>query len=195
MRIPKMILTGCLAGSMAAFPAFALTAGECVAGRPTAASYTWNFSKEATGLLQDVQAEAHNIQDHAATLKRFTRSTDLSWQSHADQLRQMKTEINDMGQKLCRLQVIRRVLPAWQQQAIDRIAPTVQLIADNAQDAITFLNNHQEALWQPTYRHYVNNLYQESSRLSNTTSEYVQYAQARSQYMALSNELGMKASS
>ena len=195
MRIRQMISTGCLIGSMAVLPGFASAAEECVAGEPTAASYTWNFQKEATGLIQDLQDQAMKVRDHAARLQSFGYSDELSWQAHADQLSRLKREVNDMGQKLCRLTVIRRELAPWQKQAVNRIAPELQLIADNAQDAITFVNNNQEALWQPTYKRYVDNLYAESNQISNTADNYLAYANAHMKYRELGKELGTKTAS
>lgn len=170
MRIQKIISTGCLMGALAALPtaALALTPRKCGAGQPTAASYTWNFQKEASGLLQNVRADAAQAENHAATLQTFALNENISWEAHADELNQLKINANDMGKDLCRLTTIRRVLAPWQQQAVDRIAPQIQLIADNAEDAIHFLNHHQETLWRPDYRQYIGNLHHEASHVSHT---------------------------
>ena len=61
---------------------------------------------------------------------------NVTWDAHADELEYLKSEINDIGAKLCRLQTIRRVVAPWQQNVIDQIATDTQLMADNAQDAI-----------------------------------------------------------
>jgi uncharacterized protein YacL (UPF0231 family) len=195
VRIQKILTIGCLTGALAAMPALAMAPKECVAGKATAASYTWNFRKEATGLLQDVQSEAAQVRNHAAKIQTFGREYEVSWQAHSNQLSRLKTEVDDMGAKLCRLMMIRRVVAPWQQEAIDRIAPQIQLIADNAQDAIHFVNNHQESLWQPAYQRYVSNLYHESKSLSNTVNNFEEYAHARIEYRQLESRLGMKTAS
>jgi hypothetical protein len=195
VRIQKLFATGLCAGVLAALPsaALALEPRECVAGHPTAASYTWNFQKEADGLLQDLQNQAAQVQRHAATLRSFARADEVSWQAHADELQQVKAEINDMGQKLCRLTTIRGMLAPWQQEAIDRIGPQIRLAADNAEDAINFLDAHEQTLWQPTYRAYVRNLYQEAHRVSHTVGNFVASAHAQQEYHALAKDLGIKA--
>jgi hypothetical protein len=103
--------------------------------------------------------------------------------------------VNEMSTKLCRLESIRRVTDPWQQQAIDRVASTVNLLADNTQGAIEFMNNHRQELWSSTYKNYVNNLYTDANHLSNSVSDFIQYAQARDHYRTLRNELGLKSSS
>jgi uncharacterized protein YoxC len=191
VTLQMLLTTGLCAGVLAVFPsaALALAPRACVAGPPTAASYTWNFQKEADGLLQGLQNQAQQVQRHAATLRTFARTNDVDWQAHSDQLRQVKTEIDDMGKKLCRLTTIRRVLAPWQQQAVDRIGPQVRLAADNAEDAINFMNSHEETLWEPTYRMYVRNLYNEAHQVSNTVDHFQEYARAQHEYRVLAKDL------
>jgi hypothetical protein len=73
-------------------------------------------------------------------------------------LEDLKGDINDIGAKLCRLETIRRVVAPWQKREIDRIATTVRLMADNAEDAILFVNDKPNDLWLGTYQSYLNNL-------------------------------------
>lgn len=168
---------------------------QCVAGKPTAASYTWNFQKEADNIFGAIQSDAVNAQYHAEKLQSFAWDTNLSWQSHPNQLWQLKTEINDMGGRLCRLETIRRVVAPWQQRTMDRIATTVRSMAANAQNAIVFLNHNQKMLWSPTCRDYSDNLYLEANSLTQSVAHAVEYAKAGAQYQQLRNDIGVKASS
>ena len=54
-------------------------------------------------------------------LQSFARDPHMTWDAHADELEYLKSEINDIGAKLCRLQTIRRVVAPWQQNEIDQI--------------------------------------------------------------------------
>jgi hypothetical protein len=168
---------------------------QCIAGKPTAASYTWNFQKEADNIFGAIQSDAVKAQYHAEKLKSFAWDMNLSWQGHADQLWQLKTEINDMGGRVCRLETIRRVVAPWQQRTIDRIASTVRLMAVNAQNAIVFLNHNQQMLWSPTYRHYSDHLCLEASSLTQSVAHAVEYARVGAQYQQLRSDIGVKASS
>jgi len=189
----KHLLAAGVSAAMLLFvsPAGAATIHECVNAKPTAASYTWDFQQEADAIFQAVQSDAQDVSDHAAKLQGFVIDTDVSWQTHGDQLRQMKAKMNDLGMRLCRLQTIRRVLTPWQQKMVDQIGTNVQLMADNAQDAITFVDSNHDALWKPTYDRHVNNIYDESTQLARNTSNAVTYAKIQKEYRELRGKLGI----
>ena len=193
MAIKRLMTMVGVSVALTAFPLAlsAATANQCVCGKPTAASYTWDFHREADNLFEDVHADAHQIRDHAARLQSFEDDAGVTWQLHADQLIQLKSEINDMGQKLCRLETIRRVVAPWQKETIDRIASTAQLLADNTQDAIVYVNAHQEHLLNPMYRRYADNLYSEASELTRSTGDAVEYVKVRGEYQELRSEIGI----
>jgi len=98
-----------------------------------------------------------------------------------------------MGRKLCRLESIRRVVAPWQQAEIDRIAPTLRLMADNTEDAITFGNGHPGELWLGRYRTYTDSLYDEAQTLSHSVGTAVSYANTSKDYQDLQRELGVPA--
>jgi hypothetical protein len=168
----------------------AITAKRCTGGKPTAASYTWNFHQEANNLFDDVQADALQVRNHAGRLQSFTDDPNVGWQAHSDELNQLKIEVNDMGRKLCRLETIRRVVAPWQQKTIDRIASTLPLMADNTEDAIVFVSNHQQDLVNPTYMRYADNLYTDANNLTHSVNEAVEYAKVLGVYDQLRGELG-----
>jgi len=168
---------------------------ECVAGPPTAASYTWNFKQEANDIFQDVRLDALQAEDAAANLQSFQTDPDLGWEAHAHQLAKLRSAVNDMGSKLCRLETIRRVVDPWQQNVIDRLATNVTLMADNTEDAILFVNQERDDLWMATYKKYVDNLYNESSAVARNTGDAVAYSAIHQEYQHLRNDLGVKTSS
>jgi hypothetical protein len=190
-------LRACSASGWVVLPAASAAAAEneCIAKKPNAASYTWNFQNEANNIFADMQSDAAQVQDHAAQLQSFALSPEMSWQSHADQLNQLRREINDLGERLCRLETIRRVVAPWQQRTIDRVATTVRLMADNAEDAISVINRNHQFLWSPTYEEYANNLYSEAKSLDHSMGRAVEYAKVRTQFRDLRNAVGTKASS
>lgn len=173
-----------LPGIMAATPA-----KTCPSRPPTAESETWNFTREALNLLKEVQADAFQVQDHADKLRMFALDPKLSWEAHADQLSQIKQEVNDLGAKLCRLETIRRVAETWQQQAIDRTALVAREMTANADQAIQYLNHNREHLWGPAYRQYASNLFHEGRQLSDTVQHYEQLASVRQQEKQLEHSL------
>jgi hypothetical protein len=121
----------------------AAAARECPAGKVSAESYTHDFKGEANAIFKDVQNDAQEALYHAGQLEGFAQNGGISWESEAVQLDQVKTDINDIGARLCRLETIRRMVAPWQQGAIDQIAMDARLMADNAQDAILFGGTHR----------------------------------------------------
>ena len=181
-------ITTCLAVSPYAATA---SPAKCEAGAPTAASYKWDFQKEADETFANIQADIEQARYHASTLQSY--KGELSWDSHATQLMALRSEINDVGSKVCRLEAIRSALPDWQKATIDRIVSTTRLMADSAQDAIVFGNTHRSTLWLPTYQHYVDNLYNQSTQLDNSVQEAVEYAHVSKESQDLRKDLGVKA--
>ncbi len=198
MRLRTLFWGGFMVVAMAlsAFPATkAAVAQACVAGEATAASFTWDFKGEANTIFKDVQDDAQQALYHADELQSFAENSNLDWQTHANQLEYLKSEINDMGAKLCRLETIRRVLAPWQQNAIDEIATDARLMAGNAQEAIVFGTSNPKELWRAGYQDHVNSLYREAQSLTHSVTHAVEFAGVSQQYQQLRKELGVRTSS
>lgn len=187
-------IAGPVLAAMTVLPAssFAADSHACVSQEPTAQSYKWNFPNEAAGLLNDLQADAARAESHAATLQSLAANDQISWQAHAEQLEHLKSEVDDMGTKLCRLETIRRVVAPWEQKAIDRAAPDIRLLADNTQDALTYVRRNESEFWRPTYMKYTDNLYAESRQLSKSMKNFEEYAKSRSKELQLQKALELK---
>jgi hypothetical protein len=150
---------------------------------------------EGSQLLSSLRADAAKAEMSADELKQFAVSPTLSWETHGMELESIKTAINDMGNKLCRLETIRRMLDPWQQKAIDKQVPLARLAAENAQNAIVFLNAHQANFWLPDYRKYVDNIYLETSRIANSVHEFQVYAKIHKEDVNLREDLGLSSGS
>ena len=195
LTLRGMILCSVSAGMVfAAAPVATQEARACVCGKPTAASYTWDFKGETNKTFKTIQDDVSQVRYHAANLEAFSYDLNVSWDSHLGQLSQLADAVNDLGSKLCRLETIRRVDAPWQRAEIRRIATTVQLMADNAADAMTYLNTHHHELWLPAYRKYTTNLYTEARSLSESVKEAVAYASTSKEYRTLRQELKVPAS-
>jgi hypothetical protein len=194
MKLRTLFWSTCIFAAMAAstVPAAAAAAHECVPGKVTAASYTWDFKGEANTILKDVQAEAQQALNHADRLQALARDNNVDWEIHAGHLSGLRSEINDIGDKLCRLETIRRVLAPWQQRVVDQVATTTRLLADNAQDAIVFGNDNREGLWLASYQRCVNNLYNEAKSLTRSVGNAVEFAGVSKEYRDLGHNMGVK---
>jgi hypothetical protein len=141
----------------------------CVTGPPTPESYTWNFKGEASEFLDETRWRAHQVQMQADLLESFSRQPAVNWESHSNTLTQIRSDVNSIGEDLCRLHTIRRVTDPWQQEAIDRVTPEVVALANQTELAIDFLKENPANLWNPTYTHYVAGLYDGAGMLSKKT--------------------------
>jgi hypothetical protein len=170
-------------GAMLALPVLTAGAAElCLPGPVTPESYTWNFKSETNEIFDDIRVRAHRVQDHAATLESFTRSMGQpSWQSHAGELTQAKTQANAMGEELCRLHSIRRVTEPWQQNAIDHITPRIVKLAARTESMIDFVNEHRQNLVHPDYRDDAIVLYEQSKALGKIADQGYEVADAGEQ--------------
>jgi hypothetical protein len=159
--------------ALAAIPAHAASAAigvapsgarpACVAGQPTAASYTWDFKAEANQIFKQIRTDARQVTDDAAQLESYSQSPELSSEARVYELSHLSNPVNDIGSKLCRLLTIRRVVSPDQQQAIDRIAAEVHLMVFHAQDAYNFARTHYDGFFTRPYRNDVQSLYDEAS--------------------------------
>ncbi len=186
----KRILLGCACTlAMAAPVGFAAEPCSCVAGKPTAESYNWNFHREADRLFQQIQDESAEAARHATKLQSYADSPGLTWQVHAEQLSDLKGEINGVSQKLCRLEAIHAALLPWQRATVRNISKDVVLMVNSADDAIRFVNSHQGALWSPQYTLYTNNLATLSNNLEKASGEAAEYAHVNQKDRELRQEL------
>jgi len=169
MKLGILFISGFLSAAMTAFPLSAMAAdSECVASNATHALYSGDNPAQVDAIFRDMHLEARHAVDHADKLHLFARNSNLTWESDVSQLQPIKEEINEMGGQVCRLEAMRAEVAPRQQAEIDRIATTIRLMADHAEDAISFGNSHRQGLWLAPYRRYADNLYHESELLART---------------------------
>lgn len=187
MIIRGLLLAPCAAAFMTlmCLPASAMVTHECVAGMPTAQSYTRNFKNEANGIIRDIRDTARQALTDANELQSFADHTDLSWQVQGLKRDAVKDDVNTLESRMCRLEAIRRAVAPWQRAEIDRIATTARLMADNTEAAINFGNAHWDDLVSAKYRKYANNLYDEAQNLARSTDQAFAYTYVSKEYRNL----------
>ena len=161
------------------------------AQQPTARcpdAVTWDFQKEASGLLGEVQVLSGKLRLDAEKLESFPRSK-LSWESHANQLSLVREHVNQIGDRLKRIQEIRHVTSPWQQQAIDRIVPVAAELASRAQAAIEHLNENKSYLFAPTYTDHLSTIAQQAGELTDSVNTFVEYGNTRQKLEQLQQKL------
>src|SRR5438105_237357 len=161
-----------LAGSLMASPPASLP------DRAAVDATAWNFQKETSDLLGEVRVLSGELRRDADRLESFTRS-NLSWQTHGDQLTRVKEHINQMGVRLERLQEIRHVTTPVQQQAIDRLVPVAAELASRTQAAIEHLNENRSYLFAPTYTDHLSTIAEQAVTLNDTARGFEEYGKTQ----------------
>ena len=80
----------------------------------------------------------------------------------------------------------------WQQEAIERIAPSVPSLTDTTQDAIASLKNNREEIYFSNMVGLARDIYDRASQIVQTTRNFEEYANARHEVEQLRQTLGLK---
>src|SRR5438034_1370569 len=161
------------------------------AQQPTARcpdAVTWDFQKEASGLLGEVQALSGKLRLDAEKLESFPRSK-LSWESHANQLNLVREHVNQIGDRLERLQEIRHVTSPWQQQAIDRIVPVAVDLATGTKAAIGHLNENRGHLLAPAYAGHLTTISDQAGEMKESVNTFLELAETQQKLEQLQEKI------
>jgi len=132
------------------------------------AAVTPRTGRRTTHLLNDMQYDARQIAHHAQVMENLADHTQFSWDTEGLELRSVRTEINDMGNRLGRLQAMENAVAPSEQQAIQRLQPLVEQMAQNADAAIQFRNSHHSGYWAGPFMTDVKSIHAEANTLVRT---------------------------
>jgi hypothetical protein len=179
MTFKSLTLSVCLAAGMSAAPALLSAA----TGPETS----------VLDKLGDFHAVAVKASTNASDLASLSRTDESARESHADQWISLKAFINDMGRKLFELESLRGSATPPEREAIDRAAPLLKQIAENADAAIKFFNDNPATLWRPDYQKYVDSVADESAKLSNTVGRFIRLEDLRAREKHIESAIGSEA--
>ena len=145
-------------------------------------------NKEVSQLLEDIKGQAADLQRDSDELESFTRS-DMSWQSHAEELDRIKERINAIGKTISELQNLRSSASPWQREAIDRIMPVAKKLASNSTAAIEHLNKNPLRINEPQYQQYLKSNAEAASNLAALVKDLVEYEKTRTTLEAYERKL------
>jgi hypothetical protein len=137
------------------------------------------FASNASSLLQQVQNDALRVRNNADQLEARLREPFLNdWESDGSLLERMRTRVNAMDKLLLQLRTNRSEALPWQQQAIDRIAPSVVNLSDTTQDAILSLNNNQGHIYASNLGGLADHMYEEAKLIEQAIGNFEKSANA-----------------
>ena len=154
----------------------------------TLAPAQYEENAQVTRLLADARDKAAVLSRDADEMEALTRS-DVSWQTHADKLEQVKEHVNDLARTVEQLTVARASASPWQQVAIDRMLPLLKELAANTTAAINHLNENKLRPTSGEYTEYLRANADTAHQLSDMISSFVQYGQTQAKLDKLEQKL------
>jgi len=169
-------------------PLFASSAFEEEASsNPTALN--WAYHHEAAGVLAEIHGLSTRLADETDFLELNSRRNQLTWESHAQQLNEIRWHINRMGEKLDRLQEISGMIAPWQQKAVERVMPKAMALAERTEGAIAFLNEQQGNMWSDPYTTHVSAMSDHAEEIKSTVSMFLEYGEASGKIEVLESQI------
>ena len=149
-------------------------------------------SEQVSTLLSEARTQAYQLSVDAATMESYTRS-NLSWETHAAAVTQMRAHINTAGRTLAQLEEARKAASPWQMTAIDRIRPLLKEIASNTQTVIDYLNENPKRLFMAEYKDHIEANSDVAGQLSAMIADFVDYGNTKERLRRLSAKLELAA--
>lgn len=153
-----------------------------------------NDSAQVNELLSQAKATAYQVSTDADKLASYTHS-GLSWQTHARQLEQMRTHVNELGEDVSQLTALRSQGSPWQQEAIDRINPLLKSMADHLTNTIQHLNDNQARIHLPAYQDYARGNRVFADKTFAVIRDFVDYSEALAEADSLEQKLELRTAS
>jgi len=179
MTFKSLTLSFCLAAGMAAAPALL-----------SAATSPGTSVRDKLG---DFHAMAVKASTNASDLAGLSRTNENALESQADQWISLRASINEMGRKLFEIESLRGSATPAEREAIDRAAPLLKQMADNAEAAIKFFNDNHATIWRPDYQKYVDSVADESAKLSTTVGQFIRLEDLRAKEKHIEGTIGTEA--
>jgi septal ring factor EnvC (AmiA/AmiB activator) len=136
--------------------------------------------------LEEMRRLAREASDHSAKLTILLTPVRENFNIERDTLDELKAEVNRMGQDISRIESQRDSLPAWEQQACDRVLPLVKDAASTTSSAIAYFNQNPSRLFAQQNLSLLQRLNQDTTRISRTLKDYLAYQKAQQQEQSVS---------
>ena len=99
-------------------------------------------SEQVSRLLSEAKTMAFQLKEDAATMESFTRM-NVSLESHAVAINQIKDHVNALGRQAQKLKAARNTASPWQRAVIDRINPFLDELAGYTEAVIEHINGQR----------------------------------------------------
>jgi hypothetical protein len=157
---------------------------------PAAKAGETRDSEQVSKLLSEAKTLASQVKEDAIAMEGFTRM-NVSWQSHAAAINQIRDDVNLLGKQVAKLKAAEYAAAPWQKAAIERIYPYLDELGGYTSAVIDQIKGDQKrnpADYKDDLeakRHYATDL---AAMIAN----FVDYGNAKERVDRLGNKLEVK---
>jgi hypothetical protein len=134
-------------------------------------------SEQVSKLLSEAKTMAFQLKEDAATMESYTRM-NVSWESHAVAINQIRDHVNAIGKQVAKLKEARNSASPWQKTAIDRINPFLDELSGYTEAVIEHINGEKKHSIAD-YKDYLEANSDYASDLAAMISDFVDYGKAK----------------
>ena len=131
------------------------------------------IQKETAELLAEIQKETAELRPHPYTPGTFAWNAQYTLQSCVTFLDRAEGHINAVGERIAKLQHIRRLVLRWQQQVITEVSSHATRVEASIQAAIVHLRENQNRLLVADYRDHLMTIEDRSEGMKQTVDQFL----------------------
>jgi len=145
-------------------------------------------SEQVAKLLSEAKTMAFQLKEDAVAMEGFTRM-NVSWESHAVAINQVKDHINALVTHETKLKEAKNAASPWQKTAIDRIVPYLDELEAYTFAVIERINDQPKRLFTDEYKDFLAANADYSTDLAAMIADFVDYGKTRDRLERLANKL------
>ena len=144
-------------------------------------------SEQVSKLLSEAKTMSFQLKEDAVTMESFTRM-NVSWESHAAAINQIKDHVNALGRQAAKLKDARSTGSSWQQTAIARITPFLDELTGYTSAVIEHINGEKKHT-PAEYKDYLEANADYASDLAAMIGDFVDYGKTKDRLQHLGDKL------
>ena len=148
-------------------------------------------NEQVSKLLSETRTMAFQLKEDAGTMESFTRM-NVSWESHAVTINQIKDHVNALRKQEAKLQEVKANASSWQKAAIDKITPFLDELEGYTLAIIDHLNGNPKHNFAE-YKDYLEANSDYASDLGAMIGNYVDYGKTKERLQRLGASLEVPA--
>jgi len=145
-------------------------------------------SEHVAKLLSEAKTMAFQIKEDAVAMEGFTRM-DVSWESHAVAINQIRDHVNALEKQEALLKDARNAASPWQKTAIDRIVPYLDELEGYTSAVIERINDKPSRFLTADYKDFLEANADYATDLAAMIGEFVDYGKTRDRMERLGTKL------